>query len=103
MSRSPRMAAADEDTSSFSQAPPPSYLVLMEEGLPSYEEAVMVGQEMKQGMVSKWQRMRRSTATCRPLWRLTGWRGQRWLHRRMRLRTRSLRRLWKRRRRRGKR
>ena len=36
---------ADEGTSSFKQAPPPSYLVLMEEGLPSYEEAVAVGQE----------------------------------------------------------
>ena len=47
------MAAAEEGTSSFHLAPPPSYLVLMEEGLPSYEEAVMVGQEMKQGMVSK--------------------------------------------------
>ena len=47
------MAAADEGTSGFHQAPPPSYLVLMEEGLPSYEEAVMVGQETKQGMVSE--------------------------------------------------
>ena len=40
------------------QAPPPSYIVVMEEmveeGLPSYEEAViMVGQEMKQDMVSE--------------------------------------------------
>ena len=43
-------AAANED---FNQTPPPSYLVLMEEGLPSYEEAVMVGQEMKEGMVSE--------------------------------------------------
>ena len=47
------MAASDEGTSGFHQAPPPSYLVLMEEGLPSYEEAVMVGQGMKQGMVSE--------------------------------------------------
>merc|ERR1719222_1187560 len=47
------MAAADEGTSSFHLAPPPSYLVLMEEGLPSYMEAVMVMQEMKQGMVSE--------------------------------------------------
>ena len=45
-----RMAAADE---SLNQTPPPSYLVLMEEGLPSYEEAVMVGQETKQGMVGE--------------------------------------------------
>ena len=45
-----RMAAADE---SLNQTPPPSYLVLMEEGLPSYEEAVMVGQEMRQGIVSE--------------------------------------------------
>ena len=53
MLRSRRIAAADEGTSGFHQAPPPSYLVLMEEGLPSYEEAVMVMQEMKQGMVSE--------------------------------------------------
>ena len=50
MLRSLRLAAAANED--FNQTPPPSYLVLMEEGLPSYEEAVMVGQEMKQGMVS---------------------------------------------------
>ena len=47
------MASADESTSGLNQARPPSYLQLMEEGLPSYQEAVMMGQEMKQDMASK--------------------------------------------------
>ena len=50
MLRSGRLAAAANED--FNQTPPPSYLVLMEEGLPSYEEAVMVGQEMRLGIVS---------------------------------------------------
>ena len=49
-----RAAAAN----GLDQTPPPSYIVVMEEmeeeGLPSYEEAViMVGQVMKQDMVSQ--------------------------------------------------
>ena len=42
-----------ESTSELNQTLPPTYLKLMEEGLPSYQEAVMMGQEMKQDMVSK--------------------------------------------------
>ena len=49
------MATAKRDTTGLNQAPPPSYLIVIEEmeGLPSYEDAVMVGRKMKQDMVSK--------------------------------------------------
>ena len=44
-----RTAASSAEQESRNLAPPPSYLIVMEEGLPSYEEAVMV--RMKQDVV----------------------------------------------------
>ena len=41
--------AGSAEQESCNLAPPPSYLIIMEEGLPSYEEAVMV--RMKQDVV----------------------------------------------------